>query len=93
LERPVGSRCDKGNYYLVNNYNPGYFGDGSNAYTDANATNTVYTRTQTACTATSATSRNLQPIKSGKLPAVSFVKPSGFVDGQFELGEAQRKRT
>jgi phospholipase C len=43
LERPVSSRCDKGNYYLVNNYNPGYFGDGSNAYTDPNAANTVYT--------------------------------------------------
>ena len=41
MEPPVGSRCDKGNYYLVNNYNPGYFGDGSNAYTDANDANTA----------------------------------------------------
>jgi phospholipase C len=35
--------CDAGHYYLLNNYNPGYFGDGSNAYTDTNAANTVFT--------------------------------------------------
>ena len=28
---------------LVNNYNPGLFGDGSNAYTDTNPNNNVYT--------------------------------------------------
>ena len=28
---------------MVNNYNPGYFGDGSNAYTDDNKDNTVFT--------------------------------------------------
>ena len=39
----VPSRCDVGHYYLVNNYNPGYFGDGSNAYTDMNPSNYVYT--------------------------------------------------
>src|SRR5258705_1874302 len=32
--RPVNPNCDPGHYYLLNNYNPGYFGDGSNAYTD-----------------------------------------------------------
>jgi phospholipase C len=29
LKRPVSPNCVKGNYYLVNNYNPGYAGDGS----------------------------------------------------------------
>jgi phospholipase C len=43
LKRPVASRCETGHYYLLNNYNPGYFGDGSNAYTDTNAKNYVYT--------------------------------------------------
>ena len=43
LRRPVSSRCEPGHYYLVNNYNPGYFGDGSNAYTDTNSNNYVYT--------------------------------------------------
>jgi phospholipase C len=28
---------------LLNNYNPGYFGNGSNAFTDTNANNTVFT--------------------------------------------------
>jgi phospholipase C len=29
LARPVKANCVKGNYYLVNNYNPGYNGDGT----------------------------------------------------------------
>lgn len=29
LKRPVNANCVKGNYYLVNNYNPGYTGDGT----------------------------------------------------------------
>ena len=29
LKHPVKPNCVKGNYYLVNNYNPGYTGDGS----------------------------------------------------------------
>jgi phospholipase C len=41
--RPVNARCEPGHYYLLNNYNPGYFGDGSNAYTDHNAANTPFT--------------------------------------------------
>ncbi len=32
-----------GRWYFLNNYNPGYFGDGSNAYTDNNDNNTVFT--------------------------------------------------
>ena len=43
LERKVKSRCESEHYYLLNNYNPGYFGDGTNAYTDTNPSNTVYT--------------------------------------------------
>jgi phospholipase C len=29
LQRPVKANCDAGHYYLVNNYNPGYNGDGT----------------------------------------------------------------
>ena len=28
----VKPNCQQGHYYLLNNYNPGYFGDGTNAY-------------------------------------------------------------
>ncbi|HEV3421994.1 MAG TPA: alkaline phosphatase family protein [Candidatus Acidoferrum sp.] len=43
LPRPVEPKCDAGHYYLLNNYNPGYFGDGSNASTDTNVSNTPFT--------------------------------------------------
>ena len=43
LPEKVNPNCQSQHYYLVNNYNPGYFGDGSNAYTDTNASNYVYT--------------------------------------------------
>jgi phospholipase C len=43
LPRPIEPNCDAGHYYLLNNYNPGYFGDGSNAYTDTNVSNTPFT--------------------------------------------------
>jgi phospholipase C len=43
LAHPIDPRCEAGVYYLLNNYNPGYFGDGSNAYTNTNANNTVFT--------------------------------------------------
>jgi phospholipase C len=39
----VPSRCATGHYYLLNNYNPGYFGNGNNAYTDQNPANTPFT--------------------------------------------------
>jgi phospholipase C len=145
LPRPIDSRCQPGHYYLLNNYNPGYFGDGSNAYTDTNANNTVFTippssvrsigdeliekkvswkyygdqwnaylgdkyqlnyaaigtGTDEYCnicnpfqydtsimtnaavrTAHLQDTANLyEDIKNGTLPAVSFVKPSGLVDG------------
>jgi phospholipase C len=43
LPKKVNPNCDKDHYYLVNNYNPGYLGNGTNAYTDTNPSNTVYT--------------------------------------------------
>jgi phospholipase C len=43
LPHPIDPHCEVGHYYLLNNYNPGYFGDGSNAFTDTNANNTVFT--------------------------------------------------
>ncbi len=141
----VDPKCDVGRYYLLNNYNPGYFGDGSNAYTDANPANTVFTipptkqrsiadvllensvswvyygdqwnqylkdkyqlnygtvgpnsdqycnicnpfQYQTSIMANSAvrtahlkdTVDLYTAIREGTLPAVSYVKPSGWVDG------------
>ncbi len=43
LARPINPNCEEGHYYLLNNYNPGYFGDGSNAYTDHFVFNTPFT--------------------------------------------------
>jgi phospholipase C len=43
LARPINPNCEAGHYYLLNNYNPGYFGNGNNAYVDTNANNTVFT--------------------------------------------------
>jgi phospholipase C len=43
LATPIKPNCEAGHYYLLNNYNPGYFGNGNNAYTDTNAANTVFT--------------------------------------------------
>jgi len=43
LPRPIDPHCEAGHYYLLNNYNPGYFGDGRNAFTDSNPHNTVFT--------------------------------------------------
>ncbi|HEV2100852.1 MAG TPA: alkaline phosphatase family protein [Stellaceae bacterium] len=31
----VNPNCQSGHYYLLNNYNPGYYGDGTNAYLDS----------------------------------------------------------
>ncbi|MBV8115589.1 MAG: phosphoesterase, partial [Silvibacterium sp.] len=145
LPTPIDPNCEKGHYYLLNNYNPGYFGDGSNAYTDTNANNTVFTIPPSSVRSigdemlakhiswkyygdqwnnylkdkyqlnyaamgndsdeycnicnpfqydtsimNNATVRNAHiqdtadlynDIKNGTLPAVSFVKPSGLVDG------------
>ncbi|MGD0907221.1 MAG: alkaline phosphatase family protein [Candidatus Acidiferrales bacterium] len=43
LPRPIDPRCETGHYYLLNNYNPGYFGNGANAFTDESPLNTVFT--------------------------------------------------
>jgi len=139
LARKVNPRCRTGHYYLLNNYNPGYFGDGSNAYTDTNANNYVYTippssvrnigdllnahqvswayygdqfnrylsdkydlspadqycnicnwaqYSTSIMTHAAVRTAHLKDtadfyaaIQNGSLPAVSYVKPSGFVDG------------
>jgi phospholipase C len=145
LTPPINPNCDPGHYYLLNNYNPGYFGDGSNAYEDTNPSDTPFTipptsqrsigdvllennvswksyndqwdrylndkyqqdygkvgplsdqscnicngfhyQTQIMANADVRTSHIFdtdqlyKDIKNGKLPAVSFVKPSGWVDG------------
>jgi phospholipase C len=43
LPRPINPNCEADHYYLLNNYNPGYFGNGNNAYTDPSPNNTVFT--------------------------------------------------
>ena len=141
----INPNCDPGHYYLLNNYNPGYFGDGTNAYQDTNPSNTPFTipptsqrsigdvllennipwkayndqwdrylsdkyqldygkvgplsdqycnicngfQYQTQIMTNPAvrdshlvdTDQLYKDIRNGKLPAVSFVKPSGWVDG------------
>ena len=135
----IKPNCEPGRYYLVNNYNPGYFGDGKNAYTDTNSHNYVFTVPPSTvrnignllsdaqvswayfgdqfnlylkdpydqnpadeyCNICNWASYNTQIMtnptlrkqhlrdtadlyagfESGNLPAVSYVKPSGLVDG------------
>ena len=43
LRRPIDPHCEPGRYYLLNNYNPGWFGNGKNAYVDTNPANTPFT--------------------------------------------------
>jgi phospholipase C len=145
LQPAVKANCEAGHYYLLNNYNPGYFGNGNNAFTDTSANNTVFTippsrvrsigdkmldkdvswkyygdqwdnyvpdpyqlnygavgaKSDEYCnicnpfqydksimTNASIRTAHIQDtanlyadIKAGNLPAVSFVKPSGLVDG------------
>ncbi|HEX3681369.1 MAG TPA: alkaline phosphatase family protein [Bryobacteraceae bacterium] len=145
LDRPIDRHCEPGHYYLLNNYNPGYFGNGHNAYTDTNPNNTIFTippsstpsigdrliaskitwkyygdqwnnyvpdpyqlnygaigaKTDEYCNICNPfqydtsimadpavrkahiqdTSDLYSDIRNGTLPAVSFVKPSGLVDG------------
>jgi phospholipase C len=138
----VKPNCDPGHYYILNNYNPGYFGGGTNAYANiANPKNTVFTvppssvktvgdtlwvrnvsfayfgdqynaylknpynnyvtPDNTYCnicnffqystpimtnpvarkTALQDTTALYKDLETGNLPAVSFVKPSGYDDG------------
>ena len=39
----ISPNCEAGHYYLLNNYNPGYFGNGKNASIDQNPSNTPFT--------------------------------------------------
>jgi phospholipase C len=43
LPHAINPRCEPGRYYLLNNYNPGWFGNGKNASTDTNPANTPFT--------------------------------------------------
>jgi phospholipase C len=135
LRHPIKPNCEPGHYYLLNNYNPGYYGDGTVAYGDPKGTpftippsnlRTIgdellqkniswkyygdgwnayvanpYSSTNTYCnicnfeqyvtsimTNASVRTAHLQDtanlysdIQDGALPAVSFVKPSGLLDG------------
>jgi phospholipase C len=141
LDRPIDPHCEPFHYYLLNNYNPGYYGDGRNAYADiTNPNQTVFTippsplRTiadelmekniswayygdqwnaylanpdqnyvapnntycnicnpfqYTSSIMTNPAARShlqdtinlYQAIKAGNLPAISFVKPDGYLDG------------
>jgi phospholipase C len=139
LPYKIDPKCAPGHYYLLNNYNPGYFGNGNNAYTDTSNNNTVFTIPPTSVRSIGdalleknisfkyygdqwnlyvndpydlnpadiycnicnffqySTSIMTHPalvkehlkdtvdlyadIKAGTLPAVSYAKPSGLVDG------------
>jgi phospholipase C len=135
LTRPVDPNCELGHYYLLNNYNPGHYGNGTVAFGDPNGTpftippstlptigdtlmaaNISFTYfgdgwnayvanpnapTDTYCNICNflqyTTSIMTHPdriaahiqdttnlyndIAAGTLPAISFVKPSGLVDG------------
>jgi phospholipase C len=39
----INPNCQSGHYYLLNNYNPGYFGNGNRADLDQNPSNTPFT--------------------------------------------------
>jgi phospholipase C len=43
LPHPIDPHCETGHYYLLNNYNPGYFGNGKNASKDTSPDNTAFT--------------------------------------------------
>jgi phospholipase C len=142
LAAPISPNCDPGHYYLLNNYNPGFYGDGRNAYADignpnqavftippsplrtigdelnerqiswayygdqwnaylANPDNNYVTPDNTYCNICNPfqyvssimtdpvqrfahlkdTTDLYNGIASGTLPAVSFVKPDGYLDG------------
>jgi len=133
LDRPVDPNCDAGHYYLLNNYAPGYYGDGTvntgtfvippsplrtigdellergvswayfgdqfneyladknlydspaNSYCDiCNAfayTSSIMTDAAVRTAHIEDTVDLYAGIARGELPAVSFVKPSGLVDG------------
>ncbi len=134
LTRPIKPNCDPGHYYILNNYNPGFNGDGSSAlalspftipptsvrhigdalmeknisfkyYGDGwnlylsdptesnpadaycNICNPFQYATDIMINATLRTehiqdlANFYEDLKASELPAVSIIKPSGFVDG------------
>jgi phospholipase C len=134
LNPPISPRCAEGAYYLLNNYNPGYLGNGTSAFqyspytipptsqphigdilsaagvswtyfgegwnlyvTDPAGTNPydaycnicnpfqyasdIMTSPTQVAEHIADTSALYEDIDLGSLPAVSVVKPSGFVDG------------
>lgn len=134
LPRPIKANCDAGHYYLLNNYNPGFNGDGTltsqfspftipptsvrhigDALTEKNVSYTyygegwnLYVTDPTGANPYDAycnicnpfqyatdimtnpaqreahiqdTSSLYEAIDTNSLPAVSIVKPSGFLDG------------
>jgi phospholipase C len=141
LPKPIDPHCEAGAFYLLNNYNPGYYGNGQDAYLDiTNPAQTVFTippspkptiadqllakniswayygdqwtaylenpnlnyvapnnqycnicnpfQYSTSVMTNPAARTHLldttdlyTDIKAGTLPAVSYVKPSGWVDG------------
>jgi len=134
LGTPISPRCAEGAYYLLNNYNPGYLGNGSSAFqysqfsipptaqphigdvlsaagvswtyfgegwnlyvTDPAGTNPydaycnicnpfqyasdIMTSPAEIAAHIQDTTSLYEDIDTGNLPAVSIVKPSGFVDG------------
>jgi phospholipase C len=141
LSPPINPNCETNNFYLLNNYNPGYYGDGNSAYKDiGNPGSTVFTippssvrnigdalnaagvswayygdqwstyladpydnyvtpgnqycnicnffQYSTSIMTNASSRANLQDttdlyeaIRRGTLPAVSYVKPSGWLDG------------
>ena len=146
LPSKVKSNCDAGHYYLLNNYNPGYYSDGSvdpttftvppvptpsigdvmlnnavsfawfgegwdQSVAEPANPNNVYCNIcnpfnyqskfmadpSLRGVATQDTADFYDDLHSGKLPAVSFVKPSGLNDGhpassKFDIFEAFTKK-
>jgi phospholipase C len=43
LPRPIDPRCEANRYYLLNNYNPGFYGNGDNAFTDTHPFHNPFT--------------------------------------------------
>src|SRR5258708_24669358 len=152
LSRPINPNCDQNHFYLLNNYNPGYYGDGRSAYADiGNPNETVFTippsplrdigdelneknisrayygdqwsaylanpdgnyvdpdnthcnicnpfQYSTSIMTNPSSRANLQDttvlyqaIQNGTLPAISYVKPDGWLDGHPASSKAQSVR-
>jgi len=69
----IKPNCDPGHYYLLNNYNPGYFGDGTNAYTDTNPHNTPFTIPPTSQRSIADVSGGGRNVRSGRVASRACV--------------------